>query len=256
MYVQSEISYLQVIYILCISDPPDNELQAIFEKFSQEKSRREEWEHLSANEQLMRLNEQFPKFNVWCMFQTYPPPFHHDATVLLAVTPAACISHMTSNIQTMSHASFTAAILPSHTHQGRQCQQGEMASMEVKRGSCHHHCAALTITASVPHIICLACLVSCTLLAHCSCLPTGPACPSHFPCCLIALPPPCHCPCPAPPADASYVSFPSSHLFFPPPMCPTCPLNPEPVLPGMPPPVPCMHTICSHAPIPLQPSVL
>src|SRR5882724_11154739 len=38
------LTYLQVIYILCISDPPDNELQAIFEQFSQEKSRRAEQE--------------------------------------------------------------------------------------------------------------------------------------------------------------------------------------------------------------------
>ena len=33
----TEISCLQVIYFLCISDPPDDELQAMFEQFSQEK---------------------------------------------------------------------------------------------------------------------------------------------------------------------------------------------------------------------------
>jgi len=70
MYVQPEISCLQVIYILCISDPPDDELQAMFEQFSQEKS----GSGLSANEQLMRLNEQFPKFNIQCVFQIYSQP--------------------------------------------------------------------------------------------------------------------------------------------------------------------------------------
>src|SRR5882724_9483947 len=34
----TEISCLQVIYFLCISDPPDNELQAMFEQLSQEKN--------------------------------------------------------------------------------------------------------------------------------------------------------------------------------------------------------------------------
>jgi len=34
----TEISCLQVIYFLCISDPPDDELWAMFEQFSQEKN--------------------------------------------------------------------------------------------------------------------------------------------------------------------------------------------------------------------------
>jgi len=38
-------------------------LWAMFEQFSQKKSR----SGLSANEQLMRLNEQFPKFSIWCI---------------------------------------------------------------------------------------------------------------------------------------------------------------------------------------------
>ena len=66
----TEISCLQVIYFVCISDPPDNEMQAMFEQFSQEKGRR----GLNANEQLMRFNEQFPKFNIWCMFPIYFQP--------------------------------------------------------------------------------------------------------------------------------------------------------------------------------------
>src|SRR5882672_3105119 len=60
-----EISYIQVIYILFNSDPPDDELQAMFEQFSQENS----GSGLSANEQLMRLNEQYPKFNIRCVIQ-------------------------------------------------------------------------------------------------------------------------------------------------------------------------------------------
>jgi len=43
----------------------------MFEQFSQEKSR----SGLSANEQLMRLNEQFPEFNIQCMFPIYFNPY-------------------------------------------------------------------------------------------------------------------------------------------------------------------------------------
>src|SRR5882672_4190127 len=60
-----EISYIQVIYILFNSDPPDDELWAMFEQFSRENSR----SGLSVNEQLMRFNEWYPKFNIWSVIQ-------------------------------------------------------------------------------------------------------------------------------------------------------------------------------------------
>jgi hypothetical protein len=64
--VQLEILCIQVIDILCISDPPDDKLQAAFEQFGREKS----GSGLSANEQLMRLYEQFPELNIQYMCQT------------------------------------------------------------------------------------------------------------------------------------------------------------------------------------------
>jgi hypothetical protein len=63
--LKSRISKL-LTYILCISDPPDEELRAAFEQFSREKS----GSGLSANEQLMRLNEQFPELNIQYVCQT------------------------------------------------------------------------------------------------------------------------------------------------------------------------------------------
>lgn len=59
-------------YILCISDPPDEELRAAFEQFSREKS----GSGLSANEQLMRLNGQFPELNIQCVCQTSFQPIY------------------------------------------------------------------------------------------------------------------------------------------------------------------------------------
>jgi hypothetical protein len=41
-------------------DPPDNELRAAFEQFSREKN----GSGLSGNEQLIRLNKQFPELDI------------------------------------------------------------------------------------------------------------------------------------------------------------------------------------------------
>ena len=48
-------------------DPPDNELRAAFEQFSREKN----GTGLSGDEQLIRLNKQFPELNIRYVFHTY-----------------------------------------------------------------------------------------------------------------------------------------------------------------------------------------
>jgi len=56
-----EISSIsEVLTFNAFQDPPDNELQAAFEQFGQEKN----GSGLSGNEQLIRLNEQFPKLDI------------------------------------------------------------------------------------------------------------------------------------------------------------------------------------------------
>jgi len=48
-------------------DPPDNELRAAFEQFSREKN----GSGLSGNEQLVRLNEQFPELDIRYVFHIH-----------------------------------------------------------------------------------------------------------------------------------------------------------------------------------------
>jgi hypothetical protein len=57
------ISDSEVLTFDAFQDPPDDELRAAFEQFSREKS----GSGLSGDEQLIRLNTQFPELDIRCV---------------------------------------------------------------------------------------------------------------------------------------------------------------------------------------------
>lgn len=71
--MESKIVWLEISHISealtfdAFQDPPDDELRAAFEQFSREKN----GSGLSGNEQLIRLNNQFPDLNIRYVFHVH-----------------------------------------------------------------------------------------------------------------------------------------------------------------------------------------
>src|SRR5882724_8088746 len=75
---------------------------------------------LSANEQLMRLNKQFPEFNIQCVFQTYTTLLSHPLS-------AACIGHVTPNIpNNITCPFYQTSHLPPTTMASHSCMKEDV----------------------------------------------------------------------------------------------------------------------------------